>query len=148
MPAQFSSLCVAKSQTVLAAWDCSENADGFTYLDAQPEIRCARDWADPATGELVYEHILLKCSVGMIFYAFALFRILQGIFGIRVCACFCGEKADERNQSLASSDMVDRGGNRQLARMLLGGLLLLDLERGRQQFAFFTSKSRNQWYWW
>ena len=44
--------------------------------------------------------------------------------------------------------MVDRGGAAGFAKVCCMGCITFDINKGRQRFAFFASKSRNQWYWW
>lgn len=142
----FSLLTVFYLKTVLAAWDCSATAaDGFFYLDAQPSIRCDRDWIDPVTGVREYNAILIQSSCGMAVYCIALYNILSGIFGFRLCSC--GPCKHKQNK-LDSEVSVDRGGSTMTSVRCLGGCIVLDMEKGRQRFAFFASKSRNRWYWW
>eukprot|EP01046_Picozoa_sp_COSAG06_P010126 COSAG06_NODE_547_length_14431_cov_5.614746_3_plen_479_part_00 len=139
----FSLMTVFYLKTTLAAWDCSANADGFTYLDAQPDIRCVRGWIDPTTLSKTYDEILWKSFVGMLCYTLALLQLLQGIFGLEICVC-CKKKQG----SASGEPQVDRGGAARFAKVFMCGLVVLNMEKGRQQFAFFASKSRNQWYWW
>jgi len=129
-------------KTTLAAWDCSMNQDGHAYLDAQPSIRCDQDWQDPETGERVYEKILRQSTIGMSLYLYAFFRLLRGIFGFQMLT-FCQDLAPG-----TAKDSVDRGGAARHPISVMKGLLVLDLEKGRQRFAFFASKTRNRWYWW
>lgn len=96
-------------KTVLAVWDCSPNADGFTYLDAQPEVRCEQDWIDPITNTKMYYNLLMQSTVGMAFYTLALGNILTGIFGFTLCACCC-KKRRHMDDDEAAAVVVDRGG--------------------------------------
>jgi hypothetical protein len=125
-------------KTILAVWDCSINSDNLFYLDAQPSIECTLDNAE-------YSHVVLVSLFGTTVYLFTLSVILKGIFGIRIVTNLqtCRDQAAGRRKRKKGERVRLKG-----AKRCLGGLLIFDMEKGRQQFAFFASKVRSDWYWW
>jgi len=129
-------------KTCLAVWDCSENMDGKRYLDAQPAVLCEdlerSDYDKPLAEWSNYQQYIVMSVVGMAFYFVALVTVLSGVFGVRLCAC----GSDDGHKKRKAGDRTRLKG----AVRCLGGCLMLDMEKGRQQFAFFASKSRSDYY--